>query len=288
MLLMLGCSDNPTPAQTLAVDLTGPTQQLVSQVDSLSQGWRAQYGASMGAPTLSRREVRHENLPSDAVGVGAHIHFEGAIAARVEGFRDFYFGALSPWQSIQEASTASLWLEIQEREDLHITTPESMWVGCWSRAMLISKVLDEMGLHSKKIWIQNPRAGIGPDEMWAWHVATAIQVERSTGEVYIAVLDPAADATKPLPLEKWLAMQNLQELPVLVVEPLTTRWPNDDALRLPLLTHDHLPDLNHITLQVSPWQQYSIEKCEGSPCREDQSVADKVEIARGELERGGA
>ena len=286
-MFAVGCSNDPASLPPIS-ESTGPTEQVVQQIGALSQGWRVLHGDDASTSMLLRREVREASLPAEAIATGGHTYFDPAIEYLVDGYQHYYFGSLSSWQSIPQAAAESLVRKVQERENLHITSPESMWVGCWSRAMLISKTLDDMGLHSKKIWLENPRAGIGPDQMWAWHVATVIRVEKPNGEAYIAVLDPAADATQPLLLQNWLAKQNLQELPVLVVEPLTPRWPEDESLRWPVPSADAPPELNHITVRLSGWEQYSLEKCEGTLCREDESIDEKVKIARGELKRGGA
>lgn len=83
--------------------------------------------------------------------------------------------------------------------------------GCEQRAYLMAYALERAGIRSKKIWISgeedleahpNPFCLHQPHGDWSYHVAPAVYVQNSRGQIHLMVLDPVLD-NLPLSLTKW-------------------------------------------------------------------------------------
>jgi hypothetical protein len=129
------------------------------------------------------------------------LRFVGGLAGMV---------ASSAQAEVLTPTEADAWLErFSADPQLVWSVPET---GCYARAHWMALRLDEGGIETEKIWVEDPRGELWPQGLeeiqvgWRYHVAIIVKVATFDHPLAVRrVLDPAV-ANRPLAVDEWLSL----------------------------------------------------------------------------------
>jgi len=116
---------------------------------------------------------------------------------------------------VGEAEAEKIFRKMAKREDIAFAYPTD---GCYARAHLMIREMQEMGLKPKKVWTFSSDPSIDPLWVstsnhpngmveWGYHVAPTIQVQGSDGVVQDMVIDPSM-FDQPVTVTEWVEAQH--------------------------------------------------------------------------------
>jgi|GEM_PF-1949897 len=122
-----------------------------------------------------------------------------------------------PTVSLEKTAAGTIPVSVLKEEDLNKIFAEiskdpkyafeSVEDGCWARAHIIARELEQRGIRVAKIFaegtltVKTPKALNGEGVVWSYHVAPLVAVQTAKG-VEMRVLDPAL-FDKPVPVKTW-------------------------------------------------------------------------------------
>lgn len=83
--------------------------------------------------------------------------------------------------------------------------------GCHARAHMISHWFSKKGISTGKIWVKGDLIDPAqPEQNWGYHVSAIVYVEVD-GKTEVRVIDPSPLVKRPLTVEEWLKILNVDE-----------------------------------------------------------------------------